>query len=757
MKNVTRKAVIGAAVVIAFFSLSTYAGAVALLDAQKGEDVFTYVKRVKGGFDHTLYQQVIGAANTYKEGDEAVGVAASDDASRQNARALLANTKVGDLHDNPLFVDNQQKLIWATTDAAKLKQVRAWTMGQLKEFILTSSEPEIKAMMGGLNSDVIACVTKICSNDELIAIGQKVFNPLPGRMVGARGYMGARIQPNSPTDNIDDIVWQTFDAFSYAVGDVVIGTNPVDSELDNITNVEKGLRDVVHTFGLEDVIPWCVLSHIDVQAEVEKKHPGVTALWFQSLAGVDDANKTFDLSIDKMMGHAKARGISKYGLYYETGQGADFTNGAGHGFDMVVHESRKYGFARALGQELAKVQPGGAYSHVNDVAGFIGPEVFKTREQLVRCCLEDIAMGKLHGLCIGLDICSTLHMPVSLTDLDWCIDQIMPANPGYLMALPTKNDPMLSYLTTGYQDHVRIRQKFGYKVDDKMWAFFQQIGVIDSNGKATEHFGDPTWVYYQYRLKKGDKRSMEQIMAEGTMRMKEVEARGVPLAVGYGKNPWDMKPELSKTILALYDDAKVSLWAELTPEFVKTIPNVVQIATNSKDREDYVAHPSTGEALSPAAVATLEKLRDSWGGKVPDVQIVISDGLNAKAIMDEGHLMPLLTKLTADLKAAGFTVGEKNILVTAGRVRAGYAIGDILYAKADPNKPKAVLHIIGERPGTVHHNYSIYIAAPKANVWAEKKVDHDIVKVVCGISDTSLQPEAAADMTVKLLKEMVKL
>jgi hypothetical protein len=24
------------------------------------------------------------------------------------------------------------------------------------------------------------------------------------------------------------------------------------------------------------------------------------------------------------------------------------------------------------------------------VAGFIGPEVFKTREQLVRCCLEDI-------------------------------------------------------------------------------------------------------------------------------------------------------------------------------------------------------------------------------------------------------------------------------------------------------------------------------------------------------------------------------
>ena len=757
MRQAKQRALIAAAVVIAFFPMSAFAGAVTLLDVQKGEDVFSYVKRVKGGFDPTLYRQVIGAANPYKEGDEAIGVAAGDDASRQNARALLANTRVGDLHDNPLFVDDQQRLIWATTDMGKLKQVRGWTMGQLKQFILTSTEPEIKAMMVGLNSDVIACVTKICSNDELIVIGQKVFNPLPGRMVGARGYMGARIQPNSPTDNVDDIMWQTFDAFSYAVGDVVIGTNPVDSELDNITNVHRGLRDVVYTFRLEDVMPWCVLSHIDIQADVEKKNPGMTALWFQSLAGVDAANKTFGISIDSMTKYAMARGISRYGLYYETGQGADFTNGAGEGFDMVVHESRKYGFARALEQELAKVQPRGGYSHLNDVAGFIGPEIFKTREQLVRCCLEDIAMGKLHGLCIGLDICSTLHMPVSLSDLDWCIDQIMPANPAYLMALPTKNDPMLSYLTTGYQDHVRIRHKFGYKVDDRMWGFFQQIGVIDSNGRATEHFGDPTWVYYQYKLRKGDKRDASRIMAEGKMRMQEVEARGVPLAVGHGKNPWDMNPELHKKIWALYDDAKVSLWAEFTPEFISTIPNAVTITTNSKDREDYVSHPSTGEELSPAAVATMEKLRDSWGGKAPDVQIVISDGLNAKAIMDEGHLEPLLKELRRELKDAGLTVSETTILVTSGRVRAGYAIGDVLFAKADANKPKALLHIIGERPGSGHHNFSVYIASPKGNVWAEKKVDHDIVRVVSGISDTGTPPAKGANLTVKILKDMIAL
>ena len=71
---------------------------------------------------------------------------------------------------------------------------------------------------------------------------------------------------------------------------------------------------------------------------------------------------------------------------------------------MVIHESRKYGFARALKHKVAEAREGRRPRRrspgciLNDVAGFIGPEVFRTREQLVRCCLEDIVMGKLHGL-----------------------------------------------------------------------------------------------------------------------------------------------------------------------------------------------------------------------------------------------------------------------------------------------------------------------------------------------------------------------
>ena len=250
------------------------AGTTAVKEVKAGEDVFAYISRVKGGFDQTLYQQVIGAANDFKEGDQAIGVGAADEATRKNARALLTNTKIRDLYEHPLLVDDLQRLIWQTTDQEQYAKVKDWTMGELKEFLLTRSEAEIKGVMGGLTSETIGCVPKLMSNQELIALSQKIFNVLPGTKLGAKGYMGARIQPNSPTDHPEDVAWQVFNAFSYATGDIVIGTNPVDSTVKSVVAVEMALKDIVDTFKLNDTIPWCVLSHIDVQAEVRRELSG---------------------------------------------------------------------------------------------------------------------------------------------------------------------------------------------------------------------------------------------------------------------------------------------------------------------------------------------------------------------------------------------------------------------------------------------------------------------------------------------------
>jgi len=159
--------------------MSASSEAVAIKDVKPGEDVFAYVTRIKGAFDQTLYQQVIGASNAFKEGDQAIGVAADDEATRQNARTLLSNTKIQALHEHPLLVDSVQKYLWQTTDMALYEKVKGWTMGELKEFLLTKSEADIKAVIGGLNSDVIGCVPKLMSNQELIQVDSKIFNPLP--------------------------------------------------------------------------------------------------------------------------------------------------------------------------------------------------------------------------------------------------------------------------------------------------------------------------------------------------------------------------------------------------------------------------------------------------------------------------------------------------------------------------------------------------------------------------------------------------
>ncbi len=248
----------------------------------------------------------------------------------------------------------------------------------------------------------------------------------------------------------------------------------------------------------------------------------------------------------------------------------------------------------------------------------------------------------------------------------------------------------------------------------------------------------------------GDTRSRDVIEAEGWEKMNDVQTRGVPLANGHGAHVWEMDADLTARIARLYEDAKISLWAALTPEFTGTIPNAVPIATQSQDRADYIAHPASGETLSASAIDTLNSLRTAWGDDIPDVQIVISDGLNAKAIMDEGHLAPYLETLREELHAAGLTVGPQHLVMTHGRVRAGYAIGAVLFAQAPPSRPKAIVHVIGERPGTGHHNFSVYLAAPAAHVWAAQQVDHDIVQVLSGISDTAMPP-AAAEMTVRLL------
>ena len=703
------------------------------------------------GFDLTAYRGLLGAANAFKEGDAIVGVAAADDEHRRFARGLLAATRLADIDVRPPFVDDLERALVADRDVAAAARISGWTVGGLKAFLLDQDGAAVQAIMPGLSSDAIACVVRVMTDAELTTVGGKIFNTLPGSTIGGPGRLAARLQPNSPTDNLEDIRWQVFDGWAYGVGDLLLGTNPVSSDPDSVLAVERCLADVIRAFGLGDVLPHCVLAHIDVQAEVERRSPGSTALWFQSIAGSDAANGTFDLTLAKMVGHARTR-TGRYGLYFETGQGADFTNGHAHGCDMVLHEARKYGFARLLTRRVAAAHGGPAWVHLNDVAGFIGPEVFRTREQLVRCCLEDIVMGKLHGLCIGLDVCSTLHMDVSLADLDWCLERIVPAAPAYLMALPTKIDPMLGYLTTAFQDHVRLRERFGLRVDDRMASFFAALGVLDARGRPGPRFGDPGWVHLQYRRRLGDGRSDEEIRMEGRQEMAAVRERGVFLAEGHGPRPWDHEPRLDREIDRIYVESKRAIRAELDPAFFATHADAIALTTRSRDRDDYLLHPATGERLDEPSAAAVTALRRRQDARF-DVQIVVSDGLDALAIADAAQLDPFLEDLRARLAAIGCLVAPDLVVVRRGRVRVGYEIGRRLFGGLPG--PRTLLHVIGERPGTGHRTFSVYATRQPGDVWSTPgAIDHNLTRVVAGIATTALAPPRAAEEVARLVARM---
>ena len=82
-----------------------------------------------------------------------------------------------------------------------------------------------------------------------------------------------------------------------------------------------------------------------------------------------------------------------------------------------------------------------------------------------------------------------------------------------------------------------------------MWEFYKRIGIVDQNDNTTPRtMAILLWVYYQYRLAKGDARSKDAVYAEGRQKMKEVEARGVDLATGHGEQIWDLNPQLAAKV-----------------------------------------------------------------------------------------------------------------------------------------------------------------------------------------------------------------
>jgi ethanolamine ammonia-lyase large subunit len=239
---------------------------------------------------------------------------------------------------------------------------------------------------------------------------------------------------------------------------------------------------------------------------------------------------------------------------------------------------------------------------------------------------------------------------------------------------------------------------------------------------------------------------------EAATQIAEVRDRGVFIAEGHAERMSDLPAELDAQINEIYADAKQCIWAELPADFESLFTTSVSINTLSKDRNDYILHPTSGEELSESSQDKLQALRDRHG-EMFDTVIVLSDGLNALANTTDGQAVELIQELRRELAVQGRTVFPELLVVRAGRVRAGYRIGENLFGNRVGRFQ--VLHVVGERPGSGHRTLSIYITSASGDFWGvPSKVDHNITKVVSGIARSALLPVHGAEAAARILRTM---
>jgi ethanolamine ammonia-lyase large subunit len=662
-------------------------------------------------------RRTMALANPFKEGDLLVG-GTHDDRIRQEAREQLLGMRAADIRRTVLVEDGVTDALDRAIDPQITADADRLTIAQIREQLLASDGPAwVRHHRRGLSSEVIAAVAKVMTDEDLSRVARALFNPLAGDgiAIGSPRHFGSRIQPNSPGDDEQEILFSVLEGLAHGCGDVIIGLNPASDDLDTIVQLEDLLGRIVGRLRLPT--RFCVLSDIVKQHRARERVPVDVA--FQSLAGTSNALVGMvGLDVDGLLD--LARGFDA--LYFETGQGSAVTNGTAEGVDMVTLEARAYGIARYIQQQTD------AWMIVNDVAGFIGPEVFARAEQLERACLEDAVMAKLHGLTMGLDVCSTFHMGIAPRTLHDVTSRVVErAAPAYLMAVAGNADPMLGYLTTSYREHPRLRQQTGKSMTSTMEQRLAEIGARS-----------PAQLYAAYAAAGGDTRSAAALVEEGDRVREQLRDRGFDL----GLESHEARLE------AIYAHARRALYAQIGHTVIREAsPNGAWVRTSATDRDDYLAHPASGEELRRADAARVAAL---YPRRRPQVQVVVSDGLNANAINE--HARTLLPAIRHGLAQLPCDVGETDVIVQNGRVRAGYHIGELL-------NPAVVVHVIGERPGTGLNTASAYLTygrdAAGLPRWS-RALDHACTTAICGIHPAGTPPAAAAEAIVRTVSRMME-
>lgn len=438
-------------------------------------------------------KELLAKANEEKSGDILAGVAAGSDIERVAAKAALADLPLSELRENPVVPYEEDEVTRLDQEALDLEaygQLRHWTVGDFRQWLLDqrTSGADIRRISGGLTAEMVAGVTKLMSNLDLVAAAAKIeVTATCNTTIGRHGTLSTRLQPNHPTDNIAGVTASLFEGLSYGCGDAVLGVNPVNDTAASLGQVLRKLDEVKNRFAIPTQI--CVLGHITTQIDAVRQG-APTDMIFQSIAGSEKGNTAFGFSADTVRearqllrekGTAKGENV----LYFETGQGSELSSGAHFGADQVTMEARCYGFAKVF-------QP----FMVNTVVGFIGPEYLFDSKQVIRAGLEDHFMGKLTGIPMGCDCCYTNHMRADQNDIENLALLLAAARVNYILGVPASDDVMLNYQTNAYHDSAAIRQVLGLRPIAEFDRWLEKMGITE-NGLLGPHAGDAAYFLAQ--------------------------------------------------------------------------------------------------------------------------------------------------------------------------------------------------------------------------------------------------------------------
>jgi len=412
-------------------------------------------------------RELLAKATPQRSGDALAGLAAQSAEERAAAQFALADLPLEHFlseHLIPYEEDEVTRLIADTRDAESFAPVRSFTVGELRDWLLSdeATGDRIAALAPGLTPEMAAAVSKLMRVQDLILVAAKIRVVTRFRTtVGLPGRLSARLQPNHPTDDAVGIAASILDGLLLGSGDAVIGINPAGDDVAVTIRLLMLVDSLRRRFQIP--VQSCVLAHVTTQMAALRAGAPVDLI-FQSIAGTEAANRSFGVNLallheahdaGKSLGRGAVCADDAVGdniMYFETGQGSALSANAHHGVDQQTLEARAYAVARAFRPML-----------VNTVVGFIGPEYLYDGKQIARAGLEDHFCGKLLGLPMGCDVCYTNHAEADQDDMDSLLTLLGAAGVNYIMGVPGADDVMLNYQSTSFHDALYLRRVLGLK------------------------------------------------------------------------------------------------------------------------------------------------------------------------------------------------------------------------------------------------------------------------------------------------------